>query len=84
MGSEENHDLWILYSMISMNPDVRSMDYDLELDSRADLQTAENFFKKIQHLLAEIFAAKSELPFAEVQWTRESWALASVSVAANI
>lgn len=53
------------------------MDYDLELDPRADLQIAEDSFKKIQHLLAEIFATKSELPFAEVQWTRESWALAS-------
>lgn len=60
------------------------MDYGLELDPRASLQTAEDSFKKIRHLLAEIFAAKSELPFAEAQWTRESWALASVSVAANI
>lgn len=40
---------------------------DLELDPRANLQTAEDSFKKIQHLLVEIFAAKSELPFAEVK-----------------
>lgn len=71
-------------SWCSIDSTIASTDYDLELDPRVDLQTAEDSFKKIQHLLAEIFAAKSELPFAEVQWTRESWALASVSVAANI
>lgn len=71
-------------SCCSIDATIASMDYDLELDPHANLQTAENSFKKIQRLLAEIFAAKSELPFAEVQWTRECWALASVSVAANI
>lgn len=52
-------------SWCSIDATIASM--DLELDPRANLQTAEDSFKKIQHLLVEIFAAKSELPFAEVK-----------------